>query len=254
LNSAIGGKLVKALALPYSRIRKNHHPYWNFRDILRLEEKYGATSTFFIMTARPGPYNQIYQIDELKYELRNILDRGWDIGLHGGYQTYNDPALIAEEKRILEQSIGKEVAGYRSHFLRFKVPDTWRLLEKARFKYDATLGYAEHAGFRNGMCHPYQPYDLREDRPIEIIEIPLVVQDGTLSRYMGLDYDSSWYIVKKLIDAAEKCHGVITLSWHNDMLSGKDLEFYEKILKFCHEKRALMTNADDICKYAVLSR
>ncbi|MGE5403246.1 MAG: hypothetical protein ACM3NG_00150 [Candidatus Doudnabacteria bacterium] len=100
---------------------------------------------------------------------------------------------------------------------------------------DTTLDFPDHAGFRNGMCHPFQSCGLREDRPIEIVEVPLVVQDGRLSNYMGLDRDSSWYIVKKLIDATEKYHGVITLSWDNTMLSGKNLEFYEKILKFCHE-------------------
>jgi peptidoglycan/xylan/chitin deacetylase (PgdA/CDA1 family) len=254
LNNVMDGKVAKALALPWSRIRKDRNPLWNFQDILRLEEKYGATSTFFIMTARPGPHNQIYQIGDLKYELRDILDRGWDIGLHGGYQTYDDPTLIAEEKRVLEQSTGKKIVGYRNHFMRFKTPETWRFLEKAGFLYDATLGYVDHVGFRNGMCHAFQPYDLSENRPINIIEIPLAVQDSTLSNYMGLDYDSSFYLIKQLIDRVEKCRGVITLLWHNSMLTGKNFDFYEKILKFCREKQAYMTNAYDISKYAVLLR
>jgi len=43
-----------------------------------------------------------------------------------------------EGKKVL----GKKAIGYRNHFLKFKVPDTWTLLEKAGFKYDTTFGYA----------------------------------------------------------------------------------------------------------------
>lgn len=252
LNSVMNLNFTKPFTLPLTKISKDRNPYWNFQDIMRLEEKYGATSTFFIMTARRGPYNQLYRIADLKAELRDIIRRGWDIGLHGGYQTYNDPASIIEEKRILEQSAGKQITGYRNHYLRFKVPDTWRFLEQAGFKYDSTIGYANHIGFRNGMCHPYQPYDLVENRPIDLVEMPLAVQDGTLSNYMHLDYGPSWDLIKELVDTVEKCRGILTLSWHTDsMLSGKNFEFYEKILKHCREKNALITNADDLCQYVI---
>jgi hypothetical protein len=39
---------------------------------------------------------------------------------------------------MLESVLEKEVVGFRNHFLRFRIPDTWELLSKAGFKYDTT--------------------------------------------------------------------------------------------------------------------
>ena len=49
--------------------------------------------------------------------------------------------------------------GYRNHYLRFKLPETWKYLADAGFEYDTTLGYSNALGYRNGMCHPFRPYD-----------------------------------------------------------------------------------------------
>lgn len=60
--------------------------------------------------------------------------------------------ILKKKKRRLEEVLGKKVVGYRNHYLRFRVPDTWELLSKAGFKYDTTFGYSDCAGFRNGCA------------------------------------------------------------------------------------------------------
>jgi len=84
----------------------------------------------------------------------------------------------------LEKVLGKKIVGYRNHYLKFKVPETWGLPKEAGFKYDTTLGYADCVGFRNGMCHPFKPFDLNINSYINILEIPLIIMDRTLFDYM----------------------------------------------------------------------
>ena len=106
---------------------------------------------------------------------------------------------IMEKKQRLEKVLGKKVIGYRNHYLRFKVPDTWELLSKAGFKYDTTFGYADCAGFRNGVCHPFRPYNINTGKQIDILEIPLIIMDRTLLRdYMRLDVKKAWELIKNL--------------------------------------------------------
>ncbi len=218
-------------------------PYMNFDSIIQLENRYNAKSSFYFLATDKDPHRFRYNIEDLTDQLTHILDQDREIGLHGGYYAYNDLEAIIKEKKRLEDAIGKQVIGYRNHYLMFKVPDTWKLLRQAGFKYDTTLGYNNMVGFRNGMCHPYQPYP-------DILEIPLIIMDCALFNFVTTSFKQAWQITKDLIDTVEKYNGVITILWHNNSFNcpfKKDwARLYEKILAYCYEKNAWMTSADEI--------
>lgn len=243
------GNLNKALKTPFSRFNKKLNPFWNFKEIMELEAKYEAKSSFYFLTLAPGESAYSYKIEDIEHELGNISDNGWEVGLHGGHESYNSLKDMQEKKRRLEKVLGKEVIGYRNHCLRFKVPTTWELLSKAGFKYDSTFGYADCIGFRNGMCHPFKPFNVNTGEEIDILEIPLTIMDCTLLRdYMRLDFKTAWEFTKDLIDTVEQYNGVITILWHNTYMQEENLEFYKKILKYCSEKNAWLTSGKEICE------
>ena len=188
----------------------------------------------------------------LEGELGRIVDREWEVGLHGGYYACNDLEEIAREKGRLEQVLGRKVTGYRNHYLRFQVPDSWEILEKAGFRYDTTLGYPDMVGFRNGMCHPFWPYNLRTNMEVGILEIPMVIMDVTLFNSTR-SYSEAWQMAKALIDTVVSCHGVLTLNWHSNSFGcpfrGSWSRLYEKILQHCDSKNAWMTSGIEICKW-----
>ena len=228
---------------------KEQSPYWNFQEIMDLEEKYGSRYSFYFLATDADIRRFRYNIEDLEGELGQIVDRGWEVGLHGGYYAYNDLEEILREKRRLEQVLGRKVTGYRNHYLRFCVPDSWEILEKAGFEYDTTLGYPDIVGFRNGMCHPFRPYNLRTDMEVNILEIPMIIMDGTL---FGLvrSYVEAWEMAKRLIDIVADCQGVLTLNWHTNSFNcpfkGSWSRLYEKILVYCHEEGAWMTTGEKI--------
>ena len=243
------GQIKNALKIPFYNINKKWNPWWNFEDIMALEEKYGAKSSFYFLTLNKGDLDFNFKVEDLEHEIGNIADNGWEVGLHGGHEAYNNLGEIKEKKQILEKVLGKKVIGYRNHYLKFKVPDTWELLSKAGFKYDTTFGYADCVGFRNGLCHPFKPFNLNTNKEIGILEIPLTIMDCTLDGYMKLDIEGAWKITKTLIDTGERYKGVMTILWHNTYMVGENLKFYEKILKYCSEKNAWMTSGEEIWKW-----
>lgn len=225
-----------------SQMQSRKLPLCNFSQIMDLEEIYDAKSTFFFMAESPGEQDYAYNIEDIAPEIGDIIDRGWEVGLHGGHTTYLDPREMREKRERLEKVTRKPVLGYRNHFLRFRIPDTWEYLSQAGFEYDATVGYADCVGFRNGMCHLFRPYNLKTRNEIEIVEIPLALMDRTLARYMQMDTKIGWEVVHKLIDTVENCHGVFTVLWHNSYMDAENLELYEMILRYCREKGAWMMN------------
>ncbi len=245
------GKLMDAMKISFSRINKKWNPYWNFREIMKLEAKYNAKSTFYFMTLNPGEKDFNYKIEDLETELSFISDYGYEVGLHGGHESYKNLEDIKKKKHMLEKVLGKQVVGYRNHYLRFKVPDTWELLSKAGFKYDTTFGYPDCAGFRNGVCHPFKPFNRNTEEQIDILEIPLIIMDRSLLRdYMRLDIKKACELIKRLVDKVEQYNGVVTVLWHNNTLIGEEnLKNYERFLKYVSSKKAWITSGEEICNW-----
>jgi hypothetical protein len=197
---------------------REHHPYSDLEAIARKEESLGANSTFFFMNAPCDGTGAGYPLHEIQSQADAIKAIGSEIGLHGSYNASGSAKLIMEEKLGLERMFGAKVEGYRNHFLRFKVPETWKYLSEAGVRYDSTLGFADNVGFRNGMVHPYNP-EVEPGKRSSLIELPLAVMDSTLYSYMGLTPLAGKEICYQLIGEAMKLHGGLVILWHNTTFS-----------------------------------
>jgi peptidoglycan/xylan/chitin deacetylase (PgdA/CDA1 family) len=228
---------------------KEKSPYRTFKKIMDLEEKYGACSSFYFLATGSDILRFRYDIEDLENEVSQITDRGSEVGLHGGYYAYHDLGEILKEKKRLEKVAGKQIMGYRNHYLRFHVPDSWELLKRAGFLYDSTLGYNEAAGFRNGMCHPFHPYNLNTRSEIDILEIPLALMDCTLFESTQ-SFNDAWALAKRVIDTVISYRGVLCVNWHSNNFNcpfRKKWELlYDKLLDYCYHKNAWMTSGEQI--------
>jgi len=247
--SVASGHVIEGVKNAFSGLNKEWSPIWNFGNIMSLEQKYGAESSFYFLATSKGYKGFTYEVESMEEVIAEIADRGWEIGLHGGYDSYINLDRIEEEKGRLERVMGRGVIGYRNHYLRFKVPDTWELLSKAGIKYDTTFGYADCAGFRNGMCHPFRPVNLTERRQINIVEIPLTIMDETLFDNMALGMEGAWEMIKLIVNRTEKYNGVVTVLWHNTHAVGDKLKLYEKTLRYCKDRSAWMTSGRRIYEW-----
>jgi peptidoglycan/xylan/chitin deacetylase (PgdA/CDA1 family) len=229
---------------------KSYDPFMNFKQIIDIEAQFNAKSTFFFLVNRKDFDGGNY-LDELIDKMKFIADKGWEIGLHTGYFSYDNPLKISSEKKVLENALGFRIKGVRNHFLRFSVPRTWEVLSPI-FKYDSTYGYADHVGFRNGMCHPFKPCTLN-GRIIDIWEIPLTIMDTAFFKYMDADAQEAFEWIKLLVKKVEKVRGVITLLWHNstfdELAHGDYAKLYKALLRYFKEQEAWLTNCEELYEY-----
>ncbi len=151
-----GRSLFQRLADLVSRDKPN----CNFKEVIDLEESYGAKSTFFLLSLKPNEKDFNYRVEELETYISEVVDRGFEIGLHGGWEAYKDRNKLHNEKTRLEKTLNKKVEGYRNHYLLFKQPETWKMLHEEGFIYDSTLAFPDGVGFRNGL-QPLQTLRLR---------------------------------------------------------------------------------------------
>ncbi|MGA1822209.1 MAG: polysaccharide deacetylase family protein [Thermoplasmatota archaeon] len=246
LENISGGDISGAFHSMKRSMSRRTNPLFNFGEIMDLEEKYGARSTFFFLCLNKGERDFNYEISEIGSELKSISERGFEIALHGSHFAYKSKRRIADEKRKLEKAAVTSITGYRNHFLRFIYPDTWDHLERSDFKYDSTMAYSNTVGWKNGTCHPFHPFDRNKGEFLKIWEIPLAVMDRTLIGRLGLDHDNSLSLVDQLIDRVRELNGVLTINWHNSEFSNENGPLYGQILEMANSKGAWMTSASDL--------
>jgi len=239
----LGGR---SLAENLSDMSSKDRPNCNFEKIMDLEECHGAKSTFFLLSLQPPDKDNNYDVASLQDYISSILDRGFEIGLHGGWEAYKDRDRLAKEKSRIEKAMNRKVEGYRNHYLLFDTRETWKILEAEGFSYDSTFGYPDSIGYRNGLCHPFNPYDLESGKALNIVELPIAMMDRTLETYSSLRPSEAWERIKLVIDASERYGGVATIIWHNVFMWGEWGKLYEKILGYGLERGAWMNGCAEI--------
>jgi hypothetical protein len=190
--------------------------------IASLSRRHGMESAFYVMAAERGPHDSGYDPASgwVRDRLNELRGEGFELGFHPGYRTFGNFSRLSEEKGRVERVLGGGAFGGRQHFLRFRVPDTWRDWERLGLAYDSTLAFADHEGFRCGTCHPYRPFDLEQNREMRLSEIPLIVMDGTLRQYRGFTPEQGEERVRELATRCREVGGIFTLLWHNSSFHG----------------------------------
>ncbi|HDK17128.1 MAG TPA: MarR family transcriptional regulator [Nitrospirae bacterium] len=219
------------------------HYYDKFIWMMDLNEKAGNRIAFYFISDQTDPeYDGRYSIDEpvIRELIRSINDRGHEIGFHASYNTYLDQKQTCLEvnklKKVMSEiGVLQDVFGSRQHFLRWSTPVTAQNCEAAGIDYDTTLVFADHPGFRCGVCYEYPFYDVVERRELDLRERPLIVMEKSVfdKHYMGRSYGADGLkIFEKLKENCYRFGGDFTVLWHNNQFPNhKAMEIYKTIIQ-----------------------
>lgn len=218
-------------------------PLAHYSKLLDFAEEHNLQSAFYFLSAVTEPkLDADYTLDDKEIEmlLKLINANGHEIGFHPSYHTFEDPDQTMREWQLLNEKcdqlkITQKTWGGRQHYLRFKTPTTWRNWESAGLDYDSTLGFAEHPGFRCGICYDFPVFDLQKSEPLKLLERPLVWMDVSLLSeiYMGFQVGSDKALSYSLgiKELCKKYNGDFNLLYHdNYLLEPSHFLFLENII------------------------
>ena len=216
---------------------KKKDPWWNFDWIIQLEKQLNIRSTFFFLKQEHKNRDSRYQFSDNKIKslINKLISQGFEIGLHGSFDSSNNPTMLKKQADELSSVLSHTPKGIRQHFLRFKTPDTFKHQIAAGLEYDCTLGFAEHDGYRNSYCYPFKPYDFEKNQMLDIWEIPLTMMEVSMLNYRKTNLDELRLSVLHHIEEAKKFGGLFSLLWHNCRLMNEEYsgieKFYPNLLK-----------------------
>jgi hypothetical protein len=199
-------------------------PYWNFEEMLELEQSAGITSTWYFLE-NSGKENSRYRFSDPRIRdlIGTLVSTGHEVGLHGTQESSQKAERLQAEAGRLTRACGRTVTGVRQHFLNYRIDQTPFIQSAAGFTYDASLGFPEHIGFRNSYAFPFRLYDFRLDAPVDIWQIPLVIMDASLLQHMGTPVDSVMEKIGRVVREVSAFNGVLSLLWHNCRLDEKEV-------------------------------
>ncbi len=202
---------------------RQQDPYDTYDYIRRLFDQFETTPLFFfLLRKRRTQYDRNIQpasgaLHRLIAEIASFSDTG----LHPSYYTMDKPALLDQEKARLETISGQKVTKSRQHYLRFRIPDTYRLLEEAGITDDYSMGFAETPGFRAGICTPFCFYDLKQERTTRLKIHPITYMDGSFIEDLGMQPEAAAGRIRSLITEVRKVNGLCISIWHNHTVSNQ---------------------------------
>jgi peptidoglycan/xylan/chitin deacetylase (PgdA/CDA1 family) len=232
---------------------------------LEVEAAVGAHSTFFLWpgwssVGRHHSSDCTYELtDRVAFDrqkctvaemIKEINRRGWEIGLHPSWYSFDNTDEMKRQKEGLEKTLGYDIVSVRQHLLHYDIRVTPLIQAKAGLRYDSTLGFNDNVGFRFGTSYPWKLYDLKTEVELPITEIPLIIQDGAMltpAKGMRLDEDTAFQYIMQITEAVERVGGVLTLLWHpNYVINPSWWHLYTRCLEYLNEKNAWFGSVREI--------
>ena len=234
---------------------RGRDPYWSFDELLRLEAESGFASTWFFAPfggdydRRARPIDPVYRrpATELSRAFRRIRDRGCEIGLHGVRDGFAEAAELRRQRQTLERQTRCELDGLRFHYLMFRRGSTYAAAAAAGLRYDASRGFSDRAGFRDGMAAPWFPFPGGSD----LVELPLHCMDGLFLH--AAEAETAAGEVMEAYRLAGAAGGMFSFLLHPGCLDPLEVPgldaFYRKLLRRAREDGCRGMTGRQLCDW-----
>lgn len=213
-------------------------PFDTFEEMEAIHARHRLRPTIFFLTARYGKFDRSISPDSRAF--RSLVRQSGkfaDLGIHPSYRASGNLRLLKKEAGSLARITGEPVTRSRQHYLKFRLPDSYRDYLEAGIREEYSMGFASAAGFRAGTSRPFFFYDLGMEEETRLRVFPFQVMDRTLKDYMGLTPEQGLEKILKIASAVRTVGGTFTSIWHNDTFSdsGEWIGWKDVYLQMTHK-------------------
>lgn len=218
--------------------KRREDPFDVYEWLYALHLKYHLQPYYFFLLAKStGEYDK--NIDPMQAELQELIRyhaSGYNVGIHPSWQSGNDAGLLTEEIGTMQQIINSDVVNSRQHYIRFRLPDTYRQLLANGIRNEFSMGYGSINGFRASVAMPFYWYDLAREEKTELLVYPFCFMDANAYYEQRLTPQQAFEEIQHYHNVVKKINGVMITIWHNNFFGSDKMfagwkEVYELFLK-----------------------
>lgn len=234
-NSNSFKNLIKCLR-EYLKFSRRDNPLWDFPLMQELEGKYKLNSTYYFLNRGKLHQDAYYSLASPKVLklINELLSAHQEIGLHLTIASNSDQELLKQDLTKLNRLLPTKLTGVRSHWLRFEPTITPDILANLGIDYDSSIGHYSHEGFRAGTCLPYKLFSFKQNKILDVWELPLIYMDCMTLDYQDLTEEEALQKLSLILAEVIKFKGLFTILWHNGNFANPQpynrYHFYIKLL------------------------
>ena len=246
------GRMFRAL------INHNADPYWNLNEVAKLDQSFGAKSSFFFLAGDRDTVLHKHRIvgnygkrtTAVSSLIPELVKEDFEIGLHGAYISHSKLDVLRKEKNRLQVDCSEPIMGIRQHFLLYDKFVTPHVQKSCKFVYDSSVGYRDFCGYRSGNGCPYSLFETSEQENDNLIEIPIIVMDSALQLETGSEMERATSTLMHLLNECRQGGSCLTLLWHNTSFN-QNLTFdlaklYTTALNFACTHKGWLTSLREV--------
>jgi hypothetical protein len=192
---------------------------------------------FFLVAGKPTRFDKNISPDA--GSLRQLIKShasAYETGIHPSWASGDNEGVLENEKEMLEKLTGKEIVNSRQHYLRFTLPQTYRLLLHAGILKEFSMGYGTINGFRASVASSFYWYDLQREASTSLRIYPFCFMDATSFYQQKLAPAQALEELRQYRTAIQDVGGLMITIWHNQLLGTDPMftgwrEVYEQFVK-----------------------
>ncbi len=196
--------------------KKQKDPYDSFRWLRQLHKEYDCKPLYFILSsAQTTAFDKNIhpRHPAMVRVIKNVAKDGV-VGIHPSYYS-GEHNKIGKEKQMLEEVITRDIYISRQHYIRIKMPDTYRILLQNGITEDYSMGYGAYLGFRAGTGNSFYWYDLDQDSVTKLRIHPFCFMDTTAHFEAKLSAMEAFEKLHAMSRILEKTGSTMITIFHN---------------------------------------
>ena len=217
---------------------KIRDPYDTFDKIFSLHELGLQTRIFWLLGDFSKYDKNLHFKNSKQSRLIKKMSEKCQIGIHPSVKSTEYEYYLHNEIERLSEILGdQKITKARQHFLKIKIPETYKTFIQQEIEEDFTMGYADIVGFRCGTARPHYWYDLKENAVSRLKIFPFAFMDGTLLEYLKLSPKEAIEKIDHLSKEIINYGGEFSFIWHNETIGDYGIwKGWSKVFKFSIEK------------------
>ena len=213
-----------------TRNRREDDPYFRFSEWREIEQQVGAHPTYFFGATSPvtrggHALDVSYSLRDplIAAALRNLVDTGWEVGLHAGIHADPEAGRYQRECAEIQSVTGTPVHSVRQHYWashRERPERNARAMRAAGVRLDSSMGMSDAVGWRRGTALPFEIFDRELRHPTGVWEATPTLMDAAAFP-MARPRRESCDLVRQVVESVRRVGGTLVLNWHVESLSGR---------------------------------
>jgi hypothetical protein len=181
---------------------------------------------FFLLAEKNGAFDKnILPHKNVMWQLVKKHTMLYQTGIHPSWQSHAKVSvLLAEMEWLAEMSGIKQIIISRQHYIKFSLPDTFRILIEAGIQEEYSMGYGSINGFRASVASPFYWYDLDKEMQTSLRIHPFCFMDANAYYEQKQNAAEAYEELMHYYNVCKAVNGTLITIWHNNFL-GSSPEF-----------------------------